>query len=379
MSLVKDKIKVLITDDSALMRKLISAMLSQDAEIEVVATAMDGILALKKIEQYQPDVITLDIIMPNMDGLTTLEHIVARYHLPVIIVSSLVSPGAEITLKALELGAVDFVAKPKNLVPDQINVIAQELVAKIKAVANYRSRKVLNLWDKQIDKELNKELNKEINKEEKPLFEKKLIEIVKPEEKLARLICIGISTGGPEALSWLLPKLPKNLAAAVLVVQHMPEGFTAQLAQRLNKLSSIPVKEAADGDLILASRVLIAPGGRQMYVKKRPLAATVVVSEAPPVSGHCPSVDVLFASAATEYGDNTIGVIMTGMGEDGVIGLGKIKQAGGLTLAQDEASCVVFGMPKVALAKGYVDEVVSLEQIPDYLVEKVGVYACDRK
>jgi two-component system, chemotaxis family, protein-glutamate methylesterase/glutaminase len=371
MSLVKDKIKVLITDDSALMRKLISAMLSQDAEIEVVATAMDGILALKKIEQYQPDVITLDIIMPNMDGLTTLEHIVARYHLPVIIVSSLVSPGAEITLKALELGAVDFVAKPKNLVPDQISIIAQELVAKIKAVANYRSRKILNLWDK------------EINKEEKPLFEKKLVEIVKPEEKPeekpARLICIGISTGGPEALSWLLPKLPKNLAAAVLVVQHMPEGFTAQLAQRLNKLSSIPIKEAADGDLILASRVLIAPGGRQMYVKKRPLAATVVVSEAPPVSGHCPSVDVLFASAATEYGDNTIGVIMTGMGEDGVIGLGKIKQAGGLTLAQDEASCVVFGMPKVALAKGYVNEVVSLEQIPDYLVEKVGVYACDRK
>lgn len=371
MALVKDKIKVLITDDSALMRKLISAMLSQDAEIEVVATAMDGILALKKIEQYQPDVITLDIIMPNMDGLTTLEHIVARYHLPVIIVSSLVSPGAEITLKALELGAVDFVAKPKNLVPDQINIIAQELVAKIKAVANYRSRKALNLWDKQIDKET--------SKEEKPLFEKKLTEAVKSEEKAAKLICIGISTGGPEALSWLLPKLPKNLAAAVLVVQHMPEGFTAQLAQRLNKLSSIPIKEAADGDLILASRVLIAPGGRQMYVKKRPLAATVVVSEAPPVSGHCPSVDVLFASAATEYGDNTIGIIMTGMGEDGVIGLGKIKQAGGLTLAQDEASCVVFGMPKVALAKGYVDEVVSLEQIPDYLVEKVGVYACDRK
>lgn len=371
MILVRDKIKVLITDDSALMRKLISAMLSQDAEIEVVATAMDGILALKKIEQYQPDVITLDIIMPNMDGLTTLEHIVSRYHLPVIIVSSLVSPGAEITLRALELGAVDFVAKPKNLVPDQINIIAQELVAKIKAVANYRSRKVLNLCDKQIDKEA--------NKEEKPLFEKKLTEIVKSEEKAAKLICIGISTGGPEALSWLLPKLPKNLAAAVLIVQHMPEGFTAQLAQRLNKLSAIPIKEAADGDLILASRVLIAPGGRQMYVKKRPLAATVVVSEAPPVSGHCPSVDVLFASAATEYGDNAIGVIMTGMGEDGVIGLGKIKQAGGLTLAQDEASCVVFGMPKVALAKGYVDEVVSLEKIPDYLVEKVGVYACDRK
>jgi two-component system, chemotaxis family, protein-glutamate methylesterase/glutaminase len=362
MSLAQKKIRVLVTDDSALMRKLISEILKADDEIEVVATAMDGLLALKKIELFQPDIITLDIMMPNMDGLTALQHIVSRFGLPVIIVSSLSTPGAEITIKALTLGAIDFVAKPQNLLPEQVSSIAGELIAKIKSIANCRPRirsiETTSIVEKVAAKLIN--LNKTVSKAENLTQETKLI-------------CIGISTGGPEALSFLLSKLPAKLAATLLIVQHMPEGFTAQLAQRLDKYCEMPVKEAANGDILLPGRVLIAPGGRHMFVKKRPLAATAVIMDGAPVSGHCPSVDVLFASVAREYASNSIGVIMTGMGEDGVAGLGQIKQAGGLTLGQDEASSVVFGMPRVAMMRGYVEEMLSLEQIPNYLIEKVGL------
>ncbi|KAF0248981.1 MAG: two-component system chemotaxis family response regulator CheB [bacterium] len=368
MSVAQRKIRVLVTDDSALMRKLISEMLKADAEIEVVATAMDGLLALKKIEQFQPDIITLDLVMPNMDGLTALQHIISRFGLPVIIVSSLSKPGAEITIKALALGAIDFITKPQSFFPEQITNIASELIAKIKSIVNHRPHirgiGLVNIEEKAVEKAVEKatgvNLSKTISKGESLMEETKLI-------------CIGISTGGPEALSFMLAKLPAKLAATLVIVQHMPEGFTAQLAQRLDKYCEMQVKEAANGDILLSGRILIAPGGRHMYVKKRPLAATVVVMEGPPVSGHCPSVDVLFSSAATEYGSNAIGLIMTGMGEDGAAGLGQIKQAGGLTLAQDEASSVVFGMPRVALARGYVDEILSLEQIPNYLIEKVGL------
>ena len=370
MNVTQRKIRVLVTDDSALMRKLISEMLKADAEIEVVATAMDGLLALKKIEQFQPDIVTLDLIMPNMDGLTALQHIISRFGLPVIIVSSLSKPGAEITIKALALGAIDFVTKPQNFFPEQIVNVASELISKIKSIVNHRPHirgiGLLNIEEeeKAIEKVIEKtnwaNLSKTIPKGESSIEETKLI-------------CIGISTGGPEALSFMLPKLPAKLAATLLIVQHMPEGFTLQLAQRLDKYCEMQVKEAANGDILLSGRILIAPGGRHMYVKKRPLAATVVVTEGPTVSGHCPSVDVLFSSAAAEYGSNAIGLIMTGMGEDGVAGLGQIKQARGLTLAQDEASSVVFGMPRVAPARGYVNEMLSLEQIPNYLIEKVGL------
>ncbi len=364
MNLELRKIRVLVTDDSALMRKVITEILNADQEIEVVATAMDGILALKKIDQYKPDVVTLDIMMPNMDGLTALQHIVSRFKIPVIIVSSLSHSGAEITLKALELGAVDFVTKPQNILPEQLINIGKELTGKIKAVFNYRPR--LKLADLPVTN--SKEILEKVHfgGSNKPFG-------TEVQSQQTNLLCIGISTGGPEALSFLLPKLPAKLAAAILIVQHMPEGFTAALAQRLDKYCEMPVKEASNGDLILPGRILIAPGGYHMYVKKRALAATVVVASGAAVSGHCPSVDVLFASAAKEWGSNIFGLIMTGMGEDGVAGLGQIKQVGGVTLAQDEASCVVYGMPRVALARGYVNEVLALEQIPAYLIEKIGV------
>lgn len=347
-----EKIKVVVADDSALMRKLIPEMLKSDERIEVVATAMDGLLALKKIEQYQPDVITLDIMMPNMDGITALRHIVSQYRIPVIIVSSLTQRGAKVTMEALEFGAVDFVTKPQKALPGDLSEMASELIAKISAVARLRGRH----W------------------REKPIpppIQKQPLEATGIEPQ--KLICIGISTGGPEALSYMLPRLPRRLAAAIMVVQHMPAGFTAQLAQRLNSRCEMEVKEAEDGDLVLPGRILIAPGGRHMRIKRLPLAVTAVIEEGLPICGHCPSVDTLFTSAATEFGTRAIGVIMTGMGEDGVNGLTQIRQAGGITLAQDETSSVVFGMPRVALMRGAATEALALEQIPEYLIEKAGL------
>lgn len=356
----ESKIKVIVADDSALMRKLIPELLKTDAEIEVVATAMDGQLALKKIEQHHPDVITLDIMMPNMDGLTALKHIVSQFRIPVIIVSSLTQRGAAVTLEALELGAVDFIAKPQHALPEQIGDMARELIAKVKAVSRSRPR------PPRAPSGMTGRFSVV------PDFEK--IARTEAESNLPpRLVCIGISTGGPEALSYLLPRIPAKLAAGIMIVQHMPEGFTAQLARRLNSRCELEVKEAANGDLVLPGRVLIAPGGRHLQVRRMPLAVTAAVVEGPPVCGHCPSADLLFASAASEYGAKAVGIIMTGMGEDGVAGLAQIKQAGGLTVAQDEASSVIFGMPKVALARGSASEALALEQIPEYLVRKVGL------
>jgi two-component system, chemotaxis family, protein-glutamate methylesterase/glutaminase len=359
---LEKKIKVVVADDSALMRKLIPELLKRDSEIDVVATAMDGLGALKKIEQHKPDVITLDIMMPNMDGMTALRHIVSQFNIPVIIISALTQRGASVTLEALEAGAIDFIAKPQIAIPEKLSEMAGELIAKVKAVA----RRPVYLFQ-------------ERGPVEHLPIKTGTSDIVAGRSDIdgaiaARsLICIGISTGGPDALSFLIPRLPKSLAAGVMIVQHMPEGFTAQLAQRLNSRSDIEVKEAEDGDLVLPGRVLLARGGRHLRVKKREFAVIAEVSEGPPVSGHCPSVDLLFASAASEYGSKAIGLIMTGMGDDGVSGLGEIKEAGGLTLAQDEASSVIFGMPKVALARGYASRALALEQIPSYLTEKVGL------
>ncbi|MDH4161463.1 MAG: chemotaxis response regulator protein-glutamate methylesterase [Nitrospirota bacterium] len=338
------RIRVLVVDDSALMRKMIPQILATDPGIEVMGTAMDGMFALKKIAEQRPDVITLDMDMPRMNGMETLKRIVEEYGIPVIVVSSLTLQGAELTFRALEVGAFDFVTKPKDAISLHIKDISDELIGKIRAaVDNPHAR----LRFKRITPP-------------EAFRQKRRQPFTRTAE---RVLAIGISTGGPNALSYLLPLLPKEFPAGIVIVQHMPAGFTEMFASRLNSLSAIEVKEAQDGDLVLPGRALIAPGDRHLKVKRLPLGAIAVLSDGPAVSGHRPSADVLFRSVAAEYGASATGLIMTGMGSDGAEGIGEIKAKGGHTIAQDEKSCVVYGMPKSAVEKNHIRQTVPLDEL----------------
>jgi two-component system chemotaxis response regulator CheB len=346
MSMPINKVRVLVVDDSALMRKLIPQMLEADQSIEVVGTAMDGTFCLKKIEELRPTVVTLDLQMPGMNGIDTLKEIMRRHPLPVIVVSSHSTEGASITLKALGLGAFDFVAKPHDATGHMADT-AKELIAKIKAAA----------------------IGKLVNPARLPGM------LVRPEKILTarsgpppnRTVAIGISTGGPQALEFLLPQLPGDFPGTILVVQHMPENFTEMFARRLDELCALRVKEAQSGDTLQAGRVLICPGNRHMRVKRLAMGDVVVLNDEERVNGHRPSVDVLFHSVAEQYGSQAIAVLMTGMGDDGAQGLGAIKTAGGMTIAQSEDSCVVYGMPKAAIERGYAKRVVALDVLSSTL------------
>jgi two-component system chemotaxis response regulator CheB len=344
-----NRVRVLVVDDSALMRKLIPQILARDSDIEVVGTAMDGQFGLKKLEDLRPDVVTLDLEMPRMDGMETLRQITRKSTVPVIIVSALSTEGATATFKALALGAFDFVAKPRDAVSSHMDEIANDLIIKIKVAA---TSKVRTVPSQVLDHP----------KPAKPVF--------RTRQEPTKMVAIGISTGGPNALQYLLAKLPGDFPGSIVVVQHMPEGFTHMFAQRLNECCAIDVKEAQSGDLLVAGRALICPGNRHLKVRRMPLGNTVVLTDDPRVNGHRPSVDVLFRSVAAEFGSRSIGVLMTGMGEDGAAGLGLIKGAGGLTIAQSEESCVVYGMPKAAIEKGYALRVVPLDMMSSTLVSQ---------
>jgi two-component system chemotaxis response regulator CheB len=338
-------VRVLVVDDSALMRKLIPQILQADNSIEVVGTAMDGNFGLKKIEELKPQVITLDLEMPGMGGLDMLKEIMRRYRLPVIVVSSHSTQGATVTLKALSLGAFDFVAKP-NDVHARMPEIARELIAKIKAAAQSRGVQLTPATSN-------------LRPSDKVRLDSK--------KQATRIVAIGISTGGPQALQYVLAQLPGDFPGSIVVVQHMPEGFTEMFARRLDESCSIRVKEAQSGDLLLAGRVLICPGSRHIKVKRLPLGDIVVLSDDPRVNGHRPSADVLFKSLAEEFKAKGIAVIMTGMGEDGALGMGIVKAAGGMTLAQSEESCVVYGMPKAAIERGFAMRIVALDALANTL------------
>jgi two-component system chemotaxis response regulator CheB len=338
-------VRVLVVDDSALMRKLIPQILQADNSIEVVGTAMDGNFGLKKIEELRPQVITLDLEMPGMGGLDMLKEIMRRHRLPVIVVSSHSTQGASVTLKALALGAFDFVAKP-NDVHARMPEIARELIAKIKAAAQSRG---VQLTPPTSNSQPSDKVRLDAKKQP------------------TRIVAVGISTGGPQALQYVLSQLPGDFPGSIVVVQHMPEGFTEMFARRLDESCSIRVKEAQSGDLLLAGRVLICPGSRHIKVKRLPLGDIVVLSDDPRVNGHRPSADVLFKSLADEFKAKGLAVIMTGMGEDGAQGLGMVKAAGGLTLAQSEESCVVYGMPKAAIERGFAMRVVALDTLANTL------------
>ena len=344
------KIRVLVVDDSALMRKMIPEILGRDPGIEVVGTAMDGLFALKKIEVLKPDVITLDIDMPRMDGIETLRRIVAAFGTPTVMVSSLSRRDAELTFQALEIGAFDYVTKPQDAISVHINEIGNDLIAKVRAASETPLAR----------------LRRASSARPAALPRKKAWSSA--QQSPERVLAVGISTGGPNALSYLLPLIPKDFPAGILIVQHMPEGFTWMFASRLNSLCMIEVKEAQDGDLVLPGRALIARGNRHLKVKRLPLGAIAVQSDAPPVCGHRPSADVLFRSVAAEYGEHATGLIMTGMGNDGAEGIGDIRARGGTTIAQDEDSCVVFGMPKAAVEGGHIMNTVSLDKLGRYLI-----------
>jgi len=347
---MSERIRVLVVDDSALMRKLIPAILARESSIEVVGTAMDGAFALKKIEELKPDVVTLDLEMPRMDGMETLRLIMRRAPLPVILFSTHSKEGGYATFKALAMGAVDFLAKPKDA-SSHLDEIADQLIAKIKVA----KRAVGRILPPAVIEET--------------AAPKKATRAALPPR---RVIAIGISTGGPNALQFVLSQIPADFQSAIVIVQHMPEGFTEMFAKRLDECCALEVHEARSGDLLLAGRVLICPGNRHMMVRRMPRGDMVILSDGPPVNGHRPSADVLFHSVAQEFGLTTVGILMTGMGDDGAEGLGAIKAAGGMTIAQSEDTCVVSGMPRAAILKGYANKIVPLDGLSAYLVRNYG-------
>jgi two-component system, chemotaxis family, protein-glutamate methylesterase/glutaminase len=349
---MKDRIRVLVVDDSALMRKLIPLILERDPDIEVVGTAMDGAFALKKIEELHPDVVTLDLEMPRMDGLETLRTIMRSAPLPVIVFSTHSREGAYSTFKALALGAIDFVAKPQDAAAGNLDPVAYQLAEKIKVAKRAGGPKAFLKIEPEI-----------------PALQKNRTRAaVQPN----RIIAIGISTGGPNALQYVLSQIPGDFQATFVIVQHMPEGFTEMFARRLDECCPLDVQEAKSGDLLLAGRVLICPGNRHMMVRRMPRGEMAVLTDGAPINGHRPSVDVLFHSVAQEFALTAVGVLMTGMGDDGAEGLGAIKAAGGMTIAQSEDTCVVGGMPRAAIMRGYANKVLPLDGIAAYLIGQYG-------
>jgi two-component system, chemotaxis family, protein-glutamate methylesterase/glutaminase len=333
-------VRVLVVDDSALMRKLIPQIIGRDPSIQVVGTAMDGTFVLKKIEELNPDVITLDLEMPRMNGMETLKQIMRHHRLPVIVVSAHSTDGASATFKALALGAFDFVTKPTEAASERMDEIAGELIGKIKAAAVARVHQPALGLQRDYPK------------------------VAKSARQLRpanTVIAIGVSTGGPNAVQHVLSHLRSDIPAAIVIVQHMPAAFTETFARRLDETCALEVKEARSGDLLLVGRALVCPGDKHIKVQRMALGDIVVLTDDEKVNGHRPSVDVLFKSVAKEFGPNGVAVIMTGMGDDGAEGMGLVKAAGGVTIAQDEESCVVYGMPRAAIERGYAGRVVGLE------------------
>ena len=352
---MKNTIKVLVVDDSALVRQTLTEILSSDPEIEVIGSAGDPYAAVKRMELQAPDVITLDIEMPRMDGLTFLRKIMAQHPLPVVICSTLTEAGSETTLKAMEYGATDIILKPKLGTRQFLEESRIRVVDAVKAAARARTKKIMPTTAMKITPKLSADavLPGPVGK---AMF-----------QTTEKVVAVGASTGGTEALREFLEAMPQD-CPGIAIVQHMPEQFTAAFAKRLDGLCRITVKEAVDNDTILRGQALIAPGNRHMLLKRSGARYYVEVKDGPLVRRHRPSVDVLFRSAARYAGKNAVGVIMTGMGDDGAVGMQEMHEAGAYTIAQDEASCVVFGMPQEAIKLGGVDKVMSLAAIAGEVV-----------
>ncbi len=344
-------VRVLIVDDSALMRQTLKNILSSDPEIEVMATASDPFIAAKKIEKEVPDVITLDIEMPRMDGLTFLQKIMSQHPIPVVICSALSADGSEASMKALEYGAVEIIQKPKSRAKEFLEEYEVRICDVVKAASVARTKKITKI------REVEPKLTADV-----VLAKPSSRRIIQTTDKV---VVVGASTGGTEALRIFLEALPWN-APGIVIVQHMPERFTTAFANRLDGLCRISVKEAENNDTVIRSRALIAPGNRHTLIRRSGTRYYVEVTDGPLVCRHRPSVDVLFRSAARYAGRNAIGVIMTGMGDDGSRGMLEMKEVGAsLNVAQNEETSVVFGMPHEAIRRGGVDVVLPLEKIAD--------------
>ncbi len=331
--------RVLVVDDSALFRTLVSETLATDPELEVVAAVPDPQAAWAAIKAHQPDVLTLDIEMPRMDGLTFLDLLMANHPLPVVLVSSLTGRGDDIALRALQQGAIEVVQKPTTDLAESYTALAHELISKVKEAALARPRRGAP----------RAALDPTAAARAAPTF-----------RSTRMVIAVGASTGGTEAVATLIAGLPAE-SPGLVIVQHMLTRFTAPFAQRLDGLGAVRVREARDGDRVLVGHALLAPGGRHLRLRRDGAQYLVRLDDAEPVSGHRPSVDVLFESCAVAAGRNAVGVILTGMGADGAVGMKAMHDAGARTLAQDEKTCVVFGMPKEAIARGGVDQILPLE------------------
>lgn len=352
------KVRVLVIDDSASVRQTLVSILEADPDIEVMGVAPDPFVAARRIQEELPDVITLDVEMPRMDGITFLRKLMAQRPIPVVMCSSLTERGSETLMQALEAGAVDVIVKPKIAAADHLNEIGERIRQVVKAAAQARpnARRGFSAAGNGPTKKLSADAM---------LPPPTGRAMAKTTEKV---VCIGASTGGTESLREVLEALPAN-APGILIVQHMPEKFTAAFARRLNGLCQVEVKEAEHGDPVLRGHVLIAPGDHHMLLERQGARYQVSIKHGPLVSRHRPSVDVLFRSAARSAGANAVGIIMTGMGDDGARGLLEMKDAGAHTVAQDEATSVVFGMPKEAINRGAALKILPLERLPGEIMQ----------
>jgi two-component system chemotaxis response regulator CheB len=348
------KIRVIVVDDSALVRSLLAEIINRQTDMECIGTANDPLIAREMIRELNPDVITLDVEMPRMDGIDFLGRLMRLRPMPVLMISTLTERGAEVTLKALELGAVDFVAKPRVGLSSGLNELASQIVDKIRVASVAHVRR------------LQREPATATNIAPAHVPSAGLLGRLSTE----KLIFIGASTGGTEAIKEVLVHMPAD-SPAIVITQHMPPGFTTSFAARLNGLCQITVKEAVHGERILPGHAYIAPGGTQFHITRSGANYVAVVDDGPPVNRHKPSVEVLFKSAAAVVGRNAFGIMLTGMGNDGAAAMRAMKDAGSYNYVQDEASCIVFGMPREAIAHGAADEVLPLAQIAPALVARL--------
>lgn len=356
------KIKVVVVDDSALIRSLLSEIINRAPDMVCVGAAHDPLVAREMIRELNPDVITLDVEMPRMDGIDFLGRLMRLRPMPVVMISTLTQQGADVTLKALELGAVDFVAKPRLGLTQGVTALAEQIVEKIRVAAVASVRRI--------------SANRETP--EIPSSGGYGISAAQPLGRVSteKLICIGASTGGTEAVKAILTAMPAD-APALVITQHMPAGFTSSFSKRLDQLCRITVKEAAHGERLLPGHAYIAPGGQQFRIDRSGANYMAVVEDAEPVNRHKPSVEVLFSSAAKVVGPNAIGIMLTGMGADGARAMRDMRDTGSYNYVQDEASCVVFGMPREAIAHGAAHEVLPLTQIAPKLLERLLAQGSD--